>query len=203
VRQAAALGYHAIAITDTNTLAGIVRAHVAAKDTGIQLIVGCCLRFTEPLPLTVLAYPTDLVSYGRLCRLLTTGKRRAPKGECRLELHDLIEHQEGLIVVAVRAQFEELKDGRGKLLLFTEHRDTLNYLAEHLRKWGYTTCEIHGGMNPHERKRAQEQFRTSTQMCVATEAAGEGITASATPRPGRSRSVVSRSRATAAATTSR
>jgi superfamily II DNA or RNA helicase len=74
-----------------------------------------------------------------------------------------------------RAQFNELKDGRGKLLLFTEHRDTLNYVKEHLGRWGYKTCEIHGGMNPHERKRAQEQFRTQAQVCVATEAAGEGI----------------------------
>jgi superfamily II DNA or RNA helicase len=74
-----------------------------------------------------------------------------------------------------RAQFCELKDGRGKLLLFTEQRDTLNYVKEHLGKWGYTTCEIYGAMNPHERKRAQEQFRTQAQVCVATEAAGEGI----------------------------
>jgi len=74
-----------------------------------------------------------------------------------------------------RAQFAELKDGRGKLLLFTEHRDTLNYIREHLGRWGYTTCEIHGGVNPHERKRAQETFRTTSQVCVATEAAGEGI----------------------------
>ncbi|HPC95486.1 MAG TPA: DEAD/DEAH box helicase, partial [Sedimentisphaerales bacterium] len=71
--------------------------------------------------------------------------------------------------------FAELKDGRGKLLLFTEHRDTLNYIKEHLGRWGFTTCEIHGGMNPHERKRAQEAFRTQAQICVATEAAGEGI----------------------------
>ena len=74
-----------------------------------------------------------------------------------------------------RAEFNELKDGRGKLLIFTEHRDTLNHLQEHLASWGYSTCEIHGGMNPHERKRAQEEFRTSRQICVATEAAGEGI----------------------------
>jgi superfamily II DNA or RNA helicase len=73
------------------------------------------------------------------------------------------------------AQFLELKDGRGKLLLFTEHRDTLTYVREHLERWGYSTCEIHGGMNPHERKRAQELFRTGAQVCVATEAAGEGI----------------------------
>jgi superfamily II DNA or RNA helicase len=74
-----------------------------------------------------------------------------------------------------RAEFHELKDGRGKLLIFTEHRDTLNHLLQHLQKWGYTVTQIHGGMNPHERKRAQEDFRTSRQICVATEAAGEGI----------------------------
>ncbi|MBI2951011.1 DUF3883 domain-containing protein, partial [bacterium] len=74
-----------------------------------------------------------------------------------------------------RAEFRELKDGRGKLLIFTEHRDTLNYLRERLEKWGYSTCQIHGGMNPHDRKQAQEHFRTDRQVCVATEAAGEGI----------------------------
>jgi superfamily II DNA or RNA helicase len=74
-----------------------------------------------------------------------------------------------------RAQFVELKGGRGKLLLFTEHRDTLNYVKDHLTRWGYGACDIHGGMNPHERKRAQELFRTQAKVCVATEAAGEGI----------------------------
>jgi superfamily II DNA/RNA helicase len=74
-----------------------------------------------------------------------------------------------------QAEFRELSDGRGRLLIFTEHRDTLNYLREQLGRWGYTTCEIHGDMNPHKRKRAQELFRTERQICVATEAAGEGI----------------------------
>lgn len=74
-----------------------------------------------------------------------------------------------------QAQFNELTDGRGKLLLFTEHRDTLTYLRKHLEQWGYSTCEIHGGMNPRERKQAQDLFRTQIQVCVATEAAGEGI----------------------------
>ena len=73
------------------------------------------------------------------------------------------------------AQFVELRDGRGKLLIFTEHRDTLAHLHEHLVRWGYATCEIHGGMNPHQRREAQEAFRTTCQVCVATEAAGEGI----------------------------
>lgn len=66
-------------------------------------------------------------------------------------------------------------DGRWRLLIFTEHRDTLKYLCEHLEKWGYSTCQIHGGMNPRERKHAQELFRTERKVCIATEAAGEGI----------------------------
>ena len=74
-----------------------------------------------------------------------------------------------------KAEFAELQDGRGKLLIFTEHRDTMEYLSRHLQSWGFRTCSIHGGMNPHDRKRAQEVFRTEAQICVATEAAGEGI----------------------------
>src|SRR4051812_1615468 len=50
VQQAASLGYRALAITDTLTLAGIVRAHVAAKESGLQLIVGSRLTFTDPAP---------------------------------------------------------------------------------------------------------------------------------------------------------
>lgn len=74
-----------------------------------------------------------------------------------------------------RAEFSELRDGRGKLLIFTEHRDTLWYIKKKIEEWGFSTCEIHGGMDVHQRKRAQEEFRTKAQICVATEAAGEGI----------------------------
>jgi superfamily II DNA or RNA helicase len=74
-----------------------------------------------------------------------------------------------------RSEFATLKDGRGKLIIFTEHRDTLNYLRTNIEQWGYSTCEIHGGMNPHQRKEAQERSRSTCQVCVATEAAGEGI----------------------------
>ncbi|MCS7214943.1 MAG: helicase-related protein [Thermodesulfovibrio sp.] len=74
-----------------------------------------------------------------------------------------------------RTEFAELKDGRGKLLIFTEHRDTLFYLKKHIEKWGYSTCEIYGQMDVYQRKKAQEDFRTNAQICIATEAAGEGI----------------------------
>ncbi len=101
VQRAAALGHVAASIADTNTLAGIVRAHVAAKDAGIPLAVGCRLKLTRSRGLEVVVYPTDRLAYARLCRLLTLGKRRAPKGECDLSIDDLIEHCEGLLGVLI------------------------------------------------------------------------------------------------------
>src|SRR5262249_41237027 len=60
------------------------------------------------------------------------------------------------------------------LLIFTEHRDTLDYLREKLAD-KFQVVEIHGGMNAQRRKEAQEAFRTTAQICLATDAAGEGI----------------------------
>lgn len=75
-----------------------------------------------------------------------------------------------------RAEFSDLKDGRGKLLIFTEYRATMEHLVRKLQDWGYTTCTIHGGMPAAARKEAQRLFQDpGTQICVATEAAGEGI----------------------------
>ena len=101
VRRAARLGHRAAAITDTNTLAGIVRAHVAAEEVGIPLAIGCRLAFDAGgQRRTLLVYPTDRAAYGRLARLLTLGKRRAPKGECRLTLADVLEWSAGLLAIA-------------------------------------------------------------------------------------------------------
>ena len=99
IERAAELGHTAAAITDTNTLAGVVRAHVAAKESGIPLAVGTRLMFEGGL--AVLAFPTDRPAYSRLSRLLTLGKRRAPKGECHLVLHDLLDHHDGLLAVVM------------------------------------------------------------------------------------------------------
>ncbi|MEO1278756.1 MAG: PHP domain-containing protein, partial [Planctomycetota bacterium] len=99
VERAAELGHAAAAIADTNTLAGVVRAHVAAKEAGIPLAVGSRLVLEDGPD--VLAFATDRPSYSRLSRLLTFGKRRAPKGECHLVLHDLLEHQEGLLAIVM------------------------------------------------------------------------------------------------------
>ena len=88
VLTAAALGHAAIAITDRNSFAGIVRAHHAAKQVGIRLVVGCRLDLSDGASL--LTFPGDRAAYGRLTRLLTLGKRRALKGECHLDYADVI-----------------------------------------------------------------------------------------------------------------
>ena len=110
ITRAATLGLGAIAITDRNSLAGVVRAYSALKvlksetPEGVhhlpKLITGCriCLRDSD---IDWVALPTDRAAYQRLTRLLTLGKRRADKGECHLDLHDLIDHGTGLILIAI------------------------------------------------------------------------------------------------------
>ena len=100
----ALLGYAAIGIADRNTLAGVVRMYSAfeeLKEKGepvTKQLVGCRLVFVDGTP-DILAYPVDRTAYGRLCRLLSAGKLRAPKGECILTLDDLLKWQEGLLLV--------------------------------------------------------------------------------------------------------
>lgn len=99
IQQAAELGYTKVAITDRNTLAGIVRAHVAAKAKGITLIPGCRLDLMDGPSL--LAYPINIKAYSRLSALLSKGNLRAEKGECILYKEDTFEHAEGLKVIAI------------------------------------------------------------------------------------------------------
>ncbi|MBZ9848066.1 error-prone DNA polymerase [Mesorhizobium sp. CA14] len=103
--QAALLGIEALAVVDRNSLAGIVRAHEAAKTTGVRLIVGCRLDLTDGLSL--LAYPTDRDAYSRLCRLLSLGKARAGKAKCHLEWSDVVAYGEGLIAVLLPDMADE------------------------------------------------------------------------------------------------
>ena len=134
VATAKALGLAAIAVTDRNTLAGVVRAHLAAHEVGgIKFIVGARLDLDDAPSL--LAYPTDRAAYGRLCRLLTLGQRRAEKGKCTLHLADVAAHADGLIFIALppedfpsfgndfESQLRRIKQALG--------RKTRLYLAAH------------------------------------------------------------------------
>jgi error-prone DNA polymerase len=96
---AAVMGMEALAVTDLNSLAGIVRAHEAAKATGVRLIVGCRLKLTDGTELLV--YPRDRAGYSRLCRLLSLGKSRAGKARCELTWDDVAAWRDGLLAILV------------------------------------------------------------------------------------------------------
>ena len=97
--QAKALGIEAIAITDRNTLAGVLRAHGRAKDPRLDmhLVIGCRLDLQDGTSL--LAYPTDRPAYAQLCQMLSAGKTRAGKGACWLTWDDVVARGEGLLAI--------------------------------------------------------------------------------------------------------
>src|SRR5579862_7006333 len=97
---AARLSLAGIGIADRNSVAGVVRAHMAAKNAKLRLAVGARLVFADGTP-DILAYPRDRAAWGRLTRLLSLGKRRAEKGDCILTLADLIEFSAGLNLIVM------------------------------------------------------------------------------------------------------
>ncbi len=113
VHQASELRLPVIGIADRNTLAGVVRAYTELGNPEVRykprLLIGSRLVFIDGTP-DILVYPSDRNAYGRLCRLLTRGKRAAEKGECHLMLDDLLEFSEGqLLVLTLQHRFETTK----------------------------------------------------------------------------------------------
>lgn len=118
--RAAELGYEAIGITDHNTLAGVVRAHTAARDAGIQALIGCRLdidfqghvqtslseRGSEYRQTSLLVYPTDRASYGTLCTLLTKRKSLVSKNDWFLSLQDFLEVQNQFVTILIPPFFQ-------------------------------------------------------------------------------------------------
>jgi len=107
VGQAKHLGLAALAVTDRNSMAGLVRAHASAKANGVRFIPGVRLDLmqSETPPLigfaSLLAWPRDRAAYGRLTRLVSRGQRRAAKGKCILTLDDVAEFQDGSLFAIV------------------------------------------------------------------------------------------------------
>jgi error-prone DNA polymerase len=97
VERAAGLGYRAIAITDECSLAGIVKAHVAARECGIQLVVGSELILEEGIRL--LALVPSRAAYSELSGLISMARRRSPKGEYRVTLRDVIFHLKRCLLI--------------------------------------------------------------------------------------------------------
>jgi error-prone DNA polymerase len=115
VHQASKLRLPVIGIADYNTMAGVVRAYKELENPEVKykpkLLIGARLVFMDGTP-DILVYPCDRAAYGRLCQLLTRGKRGddTDKGECHLRFDDFLEFAEGqLLVLALPHRFEEAK----------------------------------------------------------------------------------------------
>ena len=137
VERAAELGLAAIGIADRNTLAGAVRAHVAAKAADLRLLVGA--RLDLACGLSLLCYPRDRAAYGRLCRLLTLGQRRAAKGGCVLHRDDVKAHAEGQVLIALPPDRLDQEAGEGdgapfevSLAALRRRHEGPLYLAAHM-----------------------------------------------------------------------
>jgi error-prone DNA polymerase len=115
VHQASELRLPVIGIADHNTLAGVVRAYKELENHKVKhkpkLLIGSRLVFLDGTP-DIFVYPKDRAAYGRLCQLLTRGKRGedTEKGECHLKFDDLVEFAEGqLLVLMLPHRFEAAK----------------------------------------------------------------------------------------------
>ncbi|WP_375592679.1 error-prone DNA polymerase [Algihabitans albus] len=97
VTAAQALGLSALGIADRNSLAGVVRAHAAAKEAELPLLVGA--RLVPRDGPEVVCYPRDRAAYGRLCKLLTRGKRRTGKGDCDLGFAEIVAFLPGQVAI--------------------------------------------------------------------------------------------------------
>ena len=124
IARAAALGAPAMGLTDRHTVSGMVRAHLAAREAGIHLVPGARVELwrdrkagsagldwerRDPLAppsdrVEVALHAMDLEGWRTLCRLLTIGKRAAPKGHCLLTVHDLLQHHVGIAVTVLPTQ---------------------------------------------------------------------------------------------------
>src|SRR4051812_26677627 len=156
IERAAALGYCALAITDECSIAGVARAHVAAKESGLQLIVGTEIRLEDGMKVVLLA--TDRRSYGAISSLITTGRRRAPKGTYSLGRKDL-----------------ESVAGTGALMLWVPSEnpalEEALWIKARFPGSAWIAAELHCG--PNDRSRLDSFKRLSEEAKLPLVAAGD------------------------------
>ncbi len=161
--RASQLGYRALAITDRNSLSGIVRAHLASRDTQLPLLVGAALTLVDAWPVVVWA--TDRAAYGRLARLITLGCRQAPKGTFYLTFEQLAQHAEGLLAGVLPQVPERSWD--------PEEASWYEALRPHAELWqdrGYLLAEAH--LAGYDAIRLQKLQRLARRVGLPLVAAG-------------------------------
>ena len=155
VHRAAALGYTALAITDECSVAGVVRAHLAAKDGKVRLIVGSEIRLEDGLKLVLLAQ--TLAGYEKLSELITCARRAAPKGEYRLHRADFPRSTEGILALWVPAASLDENEGR--------------WVAEHFPNRAWLAVELHRG--PDDTQRLESLTDLGSRTGLPLVAAGD------------------------------
>jgi len=189
--QAKALNYSALALTDECTLAGVVRAHVAAKELGLPLIIGTELKCLDELKLVALA--TDRASYGAMSRLISKARRATRKGCYALARTDLEDALAGCLIIwlprADKAAWQHQEaDGRwlqdrfaGRLWvgveLLTGGHDTQRLeLLETLGRKLQLPCVAAGDVHMHRRsRRALQDVLTAIRIGQPLQAAGYAL----------------------------
>jgi error-prone DNA polymerase len=169
VTQAAALGYHALALTDECSLAGIVRAHVEAKKTGLKLLVGSELRITPKAygSFRIILLAQNREGYGNLCETITRGRMQAPKGEYLLHPDEVLtQYCLGILLPDHFTTPQEL-DQRlqwlktacperawvGVSYLHRSHERSMNQQIEYAAKHHALPCVALGQVEMHKRSR--------------------------------------------------
>jgi DNA-directed DNA polymerase III PolC len=191
VAQAKSLNYRALALTDECSLAGVVRAHLAAKELELSLIIGSEFNCIDELKIVALA--TDRESYGALCRLISKARRASPKGSYALARGDLEGALAGCLVLwlprADKAAFQrQEKDGRwlrerfaGRLWIGVElltggHDARRLELLETLGTVLELPCVAAGDVHMHRRsRRALQDVLTAIRIGQPLQAAGYAL----------------------------
>jgi energy-coupling factor transporter ATP-binding protein EcfA2 len=199
VHQAAALGLAGIGLADRNSFAGVVRGHIAAREVSasnpaFRYLVGVRLVFSDKTP-DIIAYPTDRAAYGRLCLLLTTGNRRAVKGECILRFEDLLAQSEGslFIVFGDNAPFGADEFVARKLMvtapgrvwlgiscrLHGNDRARLNQMASVARRIGVPMIATNDVLYHHYTRRPLQDVLTCIRLHLTIDEGGRRLEANA------------------------
>jgi error-prone DNA polymerase len=154
VARAKGLGYRALALTDECSLAGVVRAHEAAKEHGLPLIVGTEIVLADGMKVVLLA--SDRASYGALSSLITTGRRRSAKGAYSLSRADL-----------------EMLSGSAALVLLAGEvgEEQAHWVAERFSGNAWIAAELHCG--PSDRAKLAGLEQIARQSGLPLVAAGD------------------------------
>lgn len=164
VQRAVELGYEALAITDENSLAGVVRAWAAARNTELKLLIG-----SEIIPVDgakIVVWATDRKSYGKLSKLITTGRGRVPKGECEIYVEDIAKFSDGLMAGIVPNLNVQDEHGQSEHLekSLSDYRDIFGDRC-------YLLAELFRG--PDDQKRIAQLLNLSARSKLPLVAAGD------------------------------